>query len=50
MTRSADIKTALLAALILLTTVICVRDENKVVKVEPILMQAPPIETRILAG
>ena len=50
MTRIADVKMALLAALIVLTTVFCARDEDKVVEVEPVLMQAPLIEIQLLAG
>ncbi len=41
---------ALLAVLIVLTTMIGARDEDKVAEVEPILMHAPQIETRVLAG
>ncbi len=50
MARIADIKMALLAVLIVLTTVICARDEGRVVEVEPVLMHAPTIQTQILAG
>jgi len=50
MTHLTDMKMALLAALILLTAVVCARDEDKVVEAEPALMQAPFIETQILAG
>jgi len=49
MTRIADMKMALLAALIVVTTVICARDEDKIVEVQPVFMHAPQIETQILA-
>ncbi|WP_170383220.1 hypothetical protein [Ruegeria atlantica] len=50
MTRIADMKMALLAALIALTAVICAQDEDKLVEVEPVLMKAPLIETQTLTG
>ncbi|WP_420584528.1 hypothetical protein [Ruegeria sp.] len=50
MAHISDIKMALLAALIMLTTVICARDEDKVVDLDPVLTPAPLIETRILMG
>ncbi|WP_170360301.1 MULTISPECIES: hypothetical protein [Ruegeria] len=50
MIRVADMKMALLAALIVLTAVFCAEDEGKLVEVEPVLMNAPLIETQILAG
>jgi hypothetical protein len=50
MTNTADLKMAVLAALIALTTLICARGEDRVAEVEPTLMQAPLIEKRVLAG
>ncbi|NOD34698.1 MULTISPECIES: hypothetical protein [unclassified Ruegeria] len=50
MARIADMKMALLAALIILTTMLCARVEDKVVEVDPVLMRAPLVETLVLAG
>ncbi len=50
MTRIADMKMALLAALIVLTSVLCAPDGDRLSEVKPVLMKAPLIETRVLAG
>ncbi|WP_160175160.1 hypothetical protein [Ruegeria halocynthiae] len=50
MTHIADMKMALLAALIVLTSVVCTRDEDKLAQVDPVLRNAPLIETQRLAG
>ena len=50
MTNFADMKIAVLAALIVLTSVICAPRDDRVGEVEPVLMQAPLVETRVLAG
>ncbi len=50
MTRIADMKMALLAALIVLTSAFCVQDGDRLGEAEPELMKAPKIETRVLMG
>ncbi|MBO9411268.1 MULTISPECIES: hypothetical protein [unclassified Ruegeria] len=46
----ADIKTALLAGLIVLSCALSVRDEDRLGKAEPDLGQLPRVETRVLTG
>jgi hypothetical protein len=50
MTRFTDIKTALLAALIVLTCALSVRDEDRIGEAEPVLTNSPKVETRVLTG
>ncbi|WP_170400414.1 hypothetical protein [Ruegeria arenilitoris] len=50
MTRIADMKMALLAALIVLTSALCLPEKDRLGEVEPVLRGAPQVETRVLAG
>ncbi len=50
MTGFADIKMAVLAALIVLTTVICGQHEDERAEAQPDLPYAPLIETQVLTG
>ncbi len=50
MAKTTDLKMAMLAVLIVLTTVICTQDENRVAEIEPVLIQAPAVDTRVLAS
>ncbi|WP_170558627.1 hypothetical protein [Ruegeria atlantica] len=50
MTYFKDLKMAALAAMILLASTIGDTDQNRLGEAEPFFMEAPRIETRILAG
>ncbi|WP_424831105.1 hypothetical protein [Ruegeria sp.] len=50
MTRIADIKMAVLAVLIVLTSVLCRQNDDKLAEARPILLHAPLIETQRLTG
>jgi hypothetical protein len=50
MTWIADMKMALLAALIVLTSLLCTPDEDRLGEVDPVLRDVPQVETRVLAG
>ncbi len=46
----ADLKMAVLAVTIVLASLICIQDEDRLGQVEPVLMDAPATGTTILAG
>ncbi|NVO54558.1 hypothetical protein HW561_01995 [Rhodobacteraceae bacterium B1Z28] len=50
MARVEDVKMAALVAMILLAAAISGQGKDRVGQVEPFLMQAPAIETQVLAG
>ncbi|WP_299668315.1 hypothetical protein [uncultured Ruegeria sp.] len=50
MTSFADMKMAVLAALIVLTAVICGQTNDKLADAQSVFPQAPLIETQVLTG
>lgn len=50
MAHVTDMKMALLAALIVFTTVLCVKEDQTLVEAEPVLLQVPLIGTQVLTG